>query len=246
MYTDDVIGYMKYPEQSQKMAYAGIENVLGADMYVVLDWHILKDNNPLLYKEEAEQFFSEVASRYSNEPGLIYEICNEPNGETTWADIKVYANRIIPVIRSHSPEAIIIVGTPKYSTAVLDVLDDPLDYGNIMYAYHYYTGTARDEYEFNIKQAMDNDIPIFISEWGIKPDSETGVMAYKTARAFVEFTETCGISWINWSMSNKDEVYSVIAPSSNKLSDWEWADLTDSGRFVFSAFRGAKYVKMPE
>ena len=75
--------------------------VIKQDMYVIIDWHILSDNNPMTYKEEAKDFFDTVSKKYKDSPNVIYEICNEPNGNTNWNnDIKPYADEIIKVIRN--------------------------------------------------------------------------------------------------------------------------------------------------
>ena len=34
------------PVQSLNYLYMGIESALAADMYVIVDWHILKDSDP--------------------------------------------------------------------------------------------------------------------------------------------------------------------------------------------------------
>ena len=82
-------------------------------MYVIIDWHILSDSNPLQNKEEAKKFFGEMAERYQGYDNVIYEICNEPNSGASWNDIKNYANEVIPVIREKDQDAIILVGTPS-------------------------------------------------------------------------------------------------------------------------------------
>lgn len=46
---------------------------------------------------------------------MLYEICNEPNGNVTWNDnVKPYAETVIPVIRANT-NAIILVGSPTWS-----------------------------------------------------------------------------------------------------------------------------------
>ena len=47
------------------------------------------------------------------------EICNEPNGDTDWLDVSVYAEQIIPVIRENDPDSVIIQGTPNYDQELL-------------------------------------------------------------------------------------------------------------------------------
>ena len=98
-----------------------IDLVINNDMYVIVDWHILSDNNPNQNKEEAKVFFKKITEKYKNTPNIIYEICNEPNGGTSWNDIKSYADEIVPIIRENSNN-IIIVGTPTWSQDVDSVI----------------------------------------------------------------------------------------------------------------------------
>ena len=56
--------------------------------------HILSDNNPNTNKESAKEFFAEMAEKYADYNNVLYEICNEPNGGTSWSDIKSYAEAV--------------------------------------------------------------------------------------------------------------------------------------------------------
>jgi hypothetical protein len=212
-----------------------LENTLGADMYAIVDWHVLRDENPLKYVREAVNFFEEVSSRYADEPGVIYEICNEPNGETSWADIKLYSDQVIPVIRNHSPNAVILVGTPNYSSDIKKAVDDPLSYDNIMYTYHFYTGYSGDGFKSNLRYALENNTPVFVTEWGLNYDPGTTIINYNRAEEFLTLLNDYKISWVNWSLCNKDEVYSAISPSDTRISGWSIDELTETGEFIFKA-----------
>jgi len=218
--------------------YHTIRNALAADMYVVADWHLLEDENPLSLIDKAIPFFDELSQLYADEPGVIYEICNEPNGSTTWEDIKAYANMVIPVIRKNAPDAIIIVGTPEYSGALQDAVADPLSYHNIMYSYHYYSGLSGDSFYAMLDMAKEHGLPVFISEWGICTDPSSGQMDYENAKAFIEYMEQNQLSWANWSLTNKAEDYSAIRPEVTKTSGWTEEDLTEGGRLIFAALGG--------
>ena len=67
----------------------------------------------------------------------MYEICNEPNGDTDWLDVSVYAEQIIPVIRENDPDSVIIQGTPNYDQELLVPSLSPLPYENVMYPCHF-------------------------------------------------------------------------------------------------------------
>ena len=106
---------------------------------------------------------------------MIYEICNEPNGGTSWQDIKNYANEIIPVIRQYDKDAVILVGTPNWSQYVDQALADSISgYENIMYTFHFYAATHRDDMRQNVQNAVNSGLPVFVSEFGICDASGNG------------------------------------------------------------------------
>lgn len=236
MYSDQDKGYVYSKKDTKKIFLSTLENVLGSDMYAIVDWHTLKDNNPNTHIKEAKGFFDEISKMYKDEPGIIYEILNEANGDTTWEDIKKYADEIIPIIRKNSPNALILVGTPNHCVDIKSALDYPLNYDNIMYTYHMYTGSSDYGYEYILGEAIENSMPVFVSEWGLSVDKETSKIDFEEGEKFINYLSKHNISWVNWSLSNKDEPYSSIRPDVNKLSNWKEEDLTDVGRFIFKAF----------
>lgn len=240
MYSDDGNGgggYVQNPDLSWKLMQAAIENTLAADMYALVDWHMLGEQNPLNNVKKAKEFFSEVSALYGKKDGIIYEICNEPNGDTTWEDIVEYANQIIPVIRANAPDAVILVGTPDYSYSITKVKKDALPYSNLMYSYHFYAGQYDDAYENMIADCKSGGIPIFVSEWGI--NTEQGEKdTLKQGENFASYLNQKGISFAAWSLSNKDEVFSALQSDCKKYSGWKEKDLTEVGRILFSALGG--------
>ena len=127
MYTSDYNGYCVGGSDNQETLKGIIDEAVEAatdnDMYVIIDWHTLNDSDPNEYKSDAIQFFGEMVRKYEDYDNVIYEICNEPNGDTTWDDIKKYANEVIPVIRGVDEDAIILVGTPSWSSNLEDALE---------------------------------------------------------------------------------------------------------------------------
>lgn len=140
---------------------------------------------------------------------------------------------MIPVIRKYSPNAVILMGTPKYCSTLIEATENPLDYQNIMYTYHFYVGLSDCKHAIErITEAVDNGLPVFISEWSLK-DSQGRDDTVK----FLNFLNEKKISWINWSLCNKDEGYSMIDPDMNTLGGWGENDLTESGRLVLQYLR---------
>lgn len=245
MYADSQGGaYNESKEARERNAYLltlAVDYALAEDMYAIIDWHLLKDETPLKHADSAVEFFREMSVRYAGNPAVIYEICNEPNGATTWQDIRAYAERVIPVIRENSPQALVLVGTPEFSSRVDQVRGAPLGFSNIMYVYHFYTGFMQADYESLLGGLLRDGFPLFITEWGLGPDEETGELELGRARAFVEFMRGHGLSWTNWSLCNKDESFSAIRSEVSKLHGWTEEDLTPSGKLVFRALSGLPF-----
>lgn len=252
MYSDAYKGYLEEPYNLDFM-YMGIENAIAEDMYVIVDWHILEDKNPLKHKEEAIQFFNEISAQYQNTPHLIYEICNEPNGDTSWEDITEYANEVIPVIRKNAPDAIIIVGTPKFSTGLSDVMEEPLPFENIMYAYHKYIDVSinNDPEYYWLEKAVEKKLPVFVSEWGIaygkdsfqqqltgeELEKQNSELVLEPAYKFLNYMEEHDISWCGWALSNSKEIHAAIKVDCSKISGWTDEDLTPGGKLMFDYFK---------
>ncbi len=234
MYTNEQ-GYIQNRGLEDKVVNI-VDMAIRLDMYVIIDWHILSDNNPNMYINEAKDFFDRMSDRYKDYPNVIYEICNEPNGGVTWSgDIKPYANQVLKVIRRNSPKSIVIVGTPTWSQDVDKVLDDPIDDERVMYAFHFYAGTAIDSLMSKVNSVVDK-IPIFVSEWGISDATGTGGVFIDEANRWMDFMDQYNISWANWSLSNKDESSALLLPGApiNTLDDMF---LSESGKFVKDVIR---------
>ena len=240
VYSDQNDSYIFESEENMNYLYSAIENALVQNMYVIVDWHVLKDENPLVHKEKAIEFFREVTEHYGNNKGIIYEICNEPNGDTSWEDIYKYAQEVIPVIREKAPDSVIIVGTPGHSFDVEEVLNKPLSYDNIMYAFHVYVDVTDKKVSGLgwLEDKLDTELPIFVTEWGITDEENVGGKMYKDkANAFIDMMKERGISWCNWSLSNKDEIHSMFKPECTKYSGWTEEDLTFSGSVALEGLK---------
>ena len=210
-----------------------IDLVIKNDMYVIVDWHILSDNNPNNYKNEAIDFFDKISSKYKDVPNVIYEICNEPNGGTNWNEIKGYATEVISTIRANSNN-IIIVGTPTWSQDVDSVINNKIDDKNIMYSLHFYSGSHKDELRNKVKKALDNNVPVFISEFGISDASGNGGVYIDEANKWMEFIKTNNLSYVNWSLSDKNESSALLKPNSKVIKD---ENLSESGKYIKSILK---------
>lgn len=230
MYTEEN-GYI-YDKSLKDKVYEIVEYAKELDMYVIIDWHILSDNNPNIHKTEAIEFFDEISKKYSNTPNVIFEICNEPNGNTNWSnDIKPYAIDVINTIRKNNKDAIVIVGTGTWDQDLLDPANDPLTFDNIMYACHFYAGTHTDFLRNRITEARNKGIAIIISEWGTSSADGNGGVYLEESLKWINYINENNLSWINWSLSDKNESSALLLPNTpvNDISD---KYLSESGKFV--------------
>ena len=237
MYTDtgDSNGYCSGGDKDsiRGLVDAGVTAATELGMYVIIDWHILNDNNPNSHIDDAKEFFDDVSEKYSSNHNVIYEICNEPNGGTSWADIKSYAETIIPVIRKNDKNAIIIVGTPNWSQDVDIVSEDPITgYDNIMYAVHFYAATHKDDLRNKVKTAISNGLPVFVSEFSLCDASGNGGIDYDSSDVWFDLINDNNLSYASWSLCNKNETSALIKPDSTATSTITIDDLSDTGKYV--------------
>lgn len=236
MYTDESGGYCTDGDQEKlkKLVEDGVKYAKAADMYVIVDWHILHDGNPLTHKDQALQFFAEITEKLKDEKHVLYEICNEPNGSTSWADVRSYAKEVIPVIRKNVPDAVVLVGTPTWSQEIEKPQNDPISgYGNIMYTLHFYAATHKDDLRSRMVSAIEAGTPVFVSEFGLCDASGTGDNDLTQAQNWIDIMDQYGISYAVWSLCNKNETSALIASSCQKTSGFTQDDLSESGKWIY-------------
>ena len=241
MYTAESGGYCTDgdKENLKNLIRSGVEYATDQDMYVIVDWHILSDGNPNQYKTEAIDFFAEMTKEFSDHNNVIYEICNEPNGGTSWGEIKSYAQEVIPVIRANAPDAVILVGTPNWSQYVNEAAADPITgYDNIMYTLHFYAATHKDDLRNTMTAAIDAGLPVFVSEYGICDASGNGGIDEAQANAWVEIMNQYKVSYVAWNISNKNETSAIFKSTVEKTSGFTEEDLSDSGKWLYQILAG--------
>lgn len=234
LYTEESGGWCTDGDQAmlRKLVVDGVRYATNADMYVIVDWHILSDGDPRTHVDEAKAFWADISAELKGRNNVIYEICNEPNGATTWADVKAYAEQVIPVIRANDSRAVIIVGTPEWSQRVDQAAADPLRDTNVMYALHYYAATHGEDLRDRLTTAVQGGLPVFVSEFGICDASGDGEIDEASADAWLATLDDLGVSRVMWSLCNKAEAASIIASSCNKTAGLADGDLATAGTWL--------------
>lgn len=231
IYSDDKAGYSK---ELHSLMSDGIDYATELGLYVIIDWAILDDNNPNENKDKAIAFFEEMASEFKNYDNIIYEICNEPNGNVTWEDdIKPYAEELIPKIRAIDEDGIIVVGTPNFSQDVDVVALDKLEgYSNVVYAFHFYSATHKDDFRQKLQYALDVDMPILVTEFGTCEANGDGKVDLEEAEKWIKYLRDNNIGYLCWNLTNKEESSSLLKSDTEKVSGWGDEDLSDSGLWL--------------
>ena len=240
LYTDENGGYCTDgdKEKLKKLVADGVGYAKQADMYVIVDWHVLHDQNPLTHKDEAIRFFDEMSEKFKDENHVIYEICNEPNGDTTWEDVKAYAEEVIPVIRDNVKDAVILVGTPTWSQEIDKPQKDPvIGYDNIMYTLHFYAATHKEYLRSKLTTAINNGLPVFVSEFGICDASGNGNIDENEANIWIDLLNQNDISWVCWNLSNKDEASSLLSSKTDKVTSWMEEELSQEGKWLVNTLK---------
>ena len=259
MYIDESGSYLSNPGTFKEMVKGYIADCKKLDMYVLVDWHVLETNghsgNPNDHLSESKDFFSEI-SKYckdNNYDHVLYELCNEPT--CGWANIKSYAESVIPVITANQPDAIIVVGTDQWCQKIMEPVQNPIksDYKkNVMYSFHYYSCSHFDLLG-NFASAQNN-IPVFVSEWSAVKFDGNGPFCSSNADQMIAYCDKQGlapqvVSWCIWNWGRKDEASSFYTGSCAPGNESQYRGDGDKnyGQYVRELMAGEiREVEVPE
>lgn len=174
---------------------------------------------------ESCDFWHLVAGRYRDEPAVLYDLFNEPHDRlpddphpliredgllyppthrrVTATEWHPWALRLIDVIRSTHPEALIFVSGINWG---YDLRGMPLNRSNLVYSTHVYRNRGRNWAE--AFGALAATAPVFAGEWGGHgEDREWG-------QALADYFDALEIGWTAWSWSNEPYLVARFAPTS--------------------------------
>jgi len=240
MYTDPMqAGYLGNP-QLEKTVDKLVAAAGKAGLYTIVDWHILRDGDPLENLDAAVDFWGRAAARYRGQDHVLFEICNEPNGPAvTWNDrIRPYAEKVLAAIRAADPTRIVLVGTATWSQDVDLAAQAPLADPQVMYVFHWYAGTHGQELRDKIDKALPL-IPLFNTEWGSTEASGGGEPRPAETAVWLKFLDDRYLSSCNWSLSTVREGSAALKPKYEQQGPMA-SFLTSSGVLVHDYLRAPR------
>ncbi|MFI1016177.1 glycoside hydrolase family 5 protein [Streptomyces sp. NPDC020965] len=208
-------GYETNPRKFTDQVHALIEQATARGMYAIVDWHMLSPGDPHANLARAKTFFTEIGQRHKNKNNLLYEIANEPSA-VSWSRIKSYAEQLIPVIRQQDPDTPVLVGTRAWSSLGVsegadetEIVNSPVNAANIMYTFHFYAFSHRDEYLNTLSRAADK-LPVFVTEFGTQNYSGEGSNDFAMSQRYLDLMASKKISWVNWNFSDDHRTGAVF------------------------------------
>ena len=222
-------GYVNNPDYWKNWIDNIVDECAVRGIYCMIDWHVLNPGDPNANIVAARDFWSYMSAKHTGKKHVIYEIANEPNG-VTWPQVKTYAEDIIPRIRANDPNTIVIVGTPTWSQDVDVAAADPLNYSNLMYALHFYSGTHTDWLRAKGNTALNAGLALFVTEFGTSQATGDGGPYLAETQNWMDWMSDHTISWINWSFADKAEVSAALVPGA--CSSGSWNNTSTSGAFI--------------
>jgi endoglucanase len=200
-------GYQTNPRKFTDMVHGYIEEATKRGMYALVDWHQLSPGDPNYNTARAKTFFTEIAQRHKDKKNIIYDIANEPNG-VSWANVKRYAEELIPVIRAQDPDGVVFVGTHGWSTfgisdgqSETSVFNNPINATNFMYTFHFYAASHKDNY-LNALSRIADRVPVFVTEFGTQTSSGDGGNDFAMSQRYIDLMAQKKIGWTNWNFSD--------------------------------------------
>ena len=106
-----------------------------------------------------------------------------------------------------------------------------------MYTLHFYAATHKQELRDRGDYAIKKGLPVFVSECASMEATGDGTIDQASWQEWVDWMAKNKLSWVAWSISNKDETCSMIKDASSPLTGWQDSDLKEWGLMMRKTLR---------
>jgi aryl-phospho-beta-D-glucosidase BglC (GH1 family) len=249
-----------YPEwkwYNINLVNAIVQSAINQNIYVIIDWHAGEgnDQDPTQYwnSGHVQEFFDYMVDKWGSYPNVIYETVNSP--VVSWnPTLKTFNQNVVDRIRArentdgYANDNLILVGTPTWSQDIDVATNDPLTGNMIAYNYMWYAGThvpmgwvqPRGDTALANLAARAPQQTLFMGEVGTSTSDGNGGVYYSNFNTAMEWAKTKKLSWLNWSIANKQESSSIFVPAvlgdmaKNELA-WRGGGLAGDGTNIAQA-----------
>lgn len=227
--------------------------------YVVLDLHEYKAPTAA-----HAAFWKDAATRYANDPAVLFDILNEPHGISwrEWRDggrlagatrggvvdendearevtVSIGMQKLVDSIRAAGAKNIIIAGGLDWAYDLSGIVDgfalEERGGNGIMYAAHIYPW--KSDWNGKVLAAAKRH-PVFVGEVGCQsapmPFEKVAQDPYAWAPDMLAFIQRHRLNWTAWSF------HPSAAPC--VIADWDYTPTPYWGAFVRAALRGAVFA----
>jgi len=135
----------------------------------------------------------------------------------------------------------VLVGTRGFSSLGLtdgadeqEILDDPVDFKNVMYTFHFYAASHGADRRAVVARAA-KELPLFVSEFGSQTFTGDGTNDFASTTAWLDLLKSNKISYGMWSFSDGRESNSVFKQGTCAGTNFAGTGvLTPAGRYLRS------------
>ncbi len=159
------------------------------NLYIIL--HPWFGENDSLPGSGGIKMWLAIAKRYRNDPHIIYDLLAEPR-DTTFESVYNTYTSLIPLVRTISPNSLIMVTGLDWGRDINAYLDSPLPYDNLIYRTNPYNKTAEYPGLFG-KIALN--YPVFFGEFGTEDKLS---MSLKDVQNIIAYADKLNIGWTAW------------------------------------------------
>uniref|UniRef100_A0A915DHP2 Endoglucanase n=1 Tax=Ditylenchus dipsaci TaxID=166011 RepID=A0A915DHP2_9BILA len=172
-----------------------VQAAIDLGMYVIIDWH---------------------TDKYAGVPNVLYEIYNEPVHMSWTNELVPYHTAVIKAIRKYDTKNIIIVellsGVKMWM--LLQKIPSKTKQTSCTHCITI-AGEHKQWLRDKAQTALNNGLPIFITEYGTTNLQAKGSVDVESSNAWWKFVDDNQISQANWGMDDVDENTAAVAAHYN-------------------------------